>query len=130
MHLKNFLEWITLKEKLDEKMPKTPLLHEQEIWWASLGENVGAEINGKNRLFSRPVIILRKLTQSFYFVIPVTTKPKTGTWYVPFKQRGKTMAACLHQARAIDHRRLSTKLGEIDEADFFRVKDGFHRLYR
>jgi hypothetical protein len=40
------------------------------------------------------------------------------------------MVACLHQARAIDYRRLSSKLGTIDDKDFGRVKSGFRALYR
>ena len=39
------------------------------------------------------------------------------------------MIACLHQARAIDYRRLSTKLGTIDDEDYKRVVEGFERLY-
>ena len=44
MHLKKFLEWIGLKEKLDSKEAPVPHVSEGQIWWASLGENVGVEI--------------------------------------------------------------------------------------
>jgi hypothetical protein len=40
------------------------------------------------------------------------------------------MVASLHQARAIDHRRLSTKLGRLDDSDFDRVREGFWKLYK
>jgi hypothetical protein len=40
------------------------------------------------------------------------------------------MAACLHQARAIHYRRLSSRLGTIDSDDFTNIKDGFPRLYK
>jgi hypothetical protein len=62
--------------------------------------------------------------------VPTTTQSREGTWFVPFRQKDKTMVACLHQARAIDHRRLSSKLGTIDDDDFQRVKAGFRNLYR
>jgi mRNA-degrading endonuclease toxin of MazEF toxin-antitoxin module len=84
-----------------------------DIWWASVGQDVGSEINGKSRLFSRPVIIFKELAHGFYFVIP--TSPRSGRWYVPFRQPDRKMIASLHQARAIDHRRLSTKLGQLDD---------------
>ena len=35
------------------------------------------------------------------------------------------MFACLHQARSIDYRRLSSKLGTLDDEDFARIKAGF-----
>lgn len=119
-----------LKVKLDSLTHRAPHVSEGDVWWASIGENVGSEIGGKNNLFSRPVIILKKLAHGFYFVIPTTTQVKSGTWYVPFKHQSKDMLACLHQSRAIDHRRLSSKLGTLDTADFERVKEGFHSLYK
>jgi len=118
-----------LKERLHSKICKAPYVNEGEIWWASIGENVGSEINGKSKLFSRPVIIFRKLSHSFYFVIPTTTQHRTGNWYVNFKQGGKSGTGCLHQARAIDYRRLYSKLGELDPLDFIDIKKGFEKLY-
>lgn len=129
MHAKRFLEWIGLKERLDSKISSAPFVNEGEIWWASLGENVGFEINGKSEDFTRPVLIFRKLSNGFYFVIPLTTQIHTGTWYVNYEHHRNPVTACLHQARAIDHRRLHRKLGEIDSVDFARIKDGFRNLY-
>lgn len=128
--MKRFLPWIGLKAKLHETEHKPPLVSEGDIWWASVGENVGSEINGKSDLFSRPVVILKKLSHGFYFVVPTTTQERKGSWFVAFRQKEKTMVACLHQARAIDYRRLSSKLGTIDDEDFGRVKTGFSALYR
>ncbi len=125
-----FFEWIGLKQKLHRGTQSPPLVSAGDIWWASIGENVGSEINGKSRLFSRPVIIFKKLAHGFYFVIPTTTKSKVGSWFVPFRQADRRMIASLHQARAIDHRRLSTKLGQLDDNDFEKVREGFWKLYK
>ncbi len=127
--MKDFAGWIRLKERLHRTEHRPPLVSQGDIWWASVGENVGSEINGKSRLFSRPVIVLKKLSHGFYFVIPTTTQDREGTWYVPFRQQEKAMVACLHQSRTIDFRRLSTKLGTLDDADFERVRAGFGTLY-
>ena len=89
--MNRFLEWIGLKHKLHHGTQSPPLVSRGDIWWASIGENVGSEINGKSRLF---------------------------------------LIASLHQARAIDHRRLSTKLGQLDDTDFERVREGFWKLYK
>lgn len=128
MHTKRFLEWIAMKEKLHSIIHKPPFVSERELWWASMGENIGAEMNGKSHKFSRPVIIFRKLANGFYLVIPVTTQVHEGTWYINFKQKGVQMSACLHQIRSIDYRRLLTCLGQLDEGDFERVKEGFLKL--
>lgn len=53
--MKQFSDWIILKEKLHNNRSKAPLVKERDIWWASIGENVGSEVNGKSKLFSRPM---------------------------------------------------------------------------
>ena len=102
LRVNRFLEWTGLKQELHHGTQSPPLASAGDIWWASIGENVSSEINGKSRLFSRPIIIFKKLAHGFYFVIPTTTKSEVG----------------FHQARAIDHRRFSTKLGQLDDSDF------------
>jgi mRNA interferase MazF len=128
--IKRFFEWIHTKEGLHNSVAIPPLVSRADIWWASIGENVGSEVNGKSTLFSRPVIIFKKLSHGFYFVIPTTTKIHDGTWYVKFHHQDKDMVACLHQSRPMDHRRLSSKIGTLDDADFLRVKSGFRSLYK
>lgn len=128
--LKRFLEWFGLKEKLHNTDNIPPLVKERDLWWVSFGENVGSEINGKNKLFSRPGLVIKKLSRGFFLVAPTTSQKKEGTWYVPIKQEGRDMYVCLHQIRTIDYRRLSSRLGVVDEADFQRVKEAFLALYK
>src|SRR3989338_7868069 len=125
IRVKRFSEWMSFKEMLHSIIHKPPMVSDGEMLWASLGENIGAEINGKDRRFSRPVIILRKLANGFYIIIPVTTQVHYGSWYVNFKQKGIEMSACLHQVRSIDYRRVLRCLGQLDDPDFNRVKEGF-----
>ncbi len=127
--MKDFAEWLPLKVKLDGLSHKAPFVSEGDIWWASIGENVGSEIGGKSKLFSRPVIIFRKLAHGFYFVLPTTTQVKSGSWYCKISHKGQTMNVCLHQARSIDFRRLSSKMGTIDGTDFEKIKESFKSLY-
>lgn len=127
--MKRFFEWIKLKQKLDGKQKRAPYVSESDVWWASVGENVGAEIDGKSQYFSRPVIIVKKLSRGFYFVVPTTTQKRTGSWYVSYWHQGLEITACLHQVRAIDFRRLHSKLGELDSHDFERIKYAMKKLY-
>lgn len=122
-------DWMLVKERLNNLNHAPPLVSEGDMWWASIGLNVGAEIHGKSRLFSRPVVIYKKLSHSFYLVIPTTTVTHTGSWYVPFNHQGRIEIACIHQARTIDYRRLSNKLGTVSNADFDSIKEGFRSLY-
>jgi mRNA-degrading endonuclease toxin of MazEF toxin-antitoxin module len=128
--MKQFLAWIGLKEKLHENPAKPPLVRERDLWWVSFGENVGSEMNGKSKLFSRPAVVLKKLAHGFFLVAPTTTQARTGTWYVQIDFAGRKSYVCLHQIRTIDYRRLSSRIGQIDGDDFKRVKDAFGALYK
>lgn len=125
-----FLDWIKFKMKLDSGTHRPPLVHERDIWWISFGKNVGSEINGKSRLFSRPGIILKKLSSKFYLVAPTTSKDHIGSWYVKITYASRQTYVCLHQVRTIDYRRLSNKIGQIDDIQFNRIKEGFIDLYK
>lgn len=127
--MRDFLKWCGLKQKLHENKATGPFVRERELWWVSLGENVGSEINGKSELYSRPVIILKKLAHGFFLVAPTTTKEREGTWYVPIVYNDKKTYVCLHQIRTIDYRRLSSRIGQINGDDFESVKKGFKDLY-
>ena len=119
---KHFKEWIDLKEKLhfSNSLPK---IKEGEIWWCSYGENVGVEINGKDKLFSRPVLIYKKLSYLGFVGIPLTSQEKNGSWYVNFSFQDKNQTAVLSQVRMFSVSRLSSRMGELDASDFNKVKE-------
>ncbi len=62
---KDFDGWIDLKKLLSSKNP--PTFQEREIWWCSIGINVGFEIDGKNDKYLRPVLIFRKFNKNIFF---------------------------------------------------------------
>ncbi len=75
MEEKHFPEWMKLKEKLHFR--KTfPRINEGDIWWCSCGENVGVGINGKSQRFTRPVLIMSKLSERGFIGIPLTSQEK------------------------------------------------------
>jgi mRNA interferase MazF len=127
--MKYFTKWIRVKENIDTRNPEPPLVDERDVWWASVGENVGTEINGKSSLFTRPVIILKKLTRKTFLCIPTTSKQHEGTWYVKIRLGEKEMYACLHQIRVLDYKRFYSRIGQLDTRNFSRVREGFVNLY-
>ena len=126
--IKRFPEWIGIKSKLHD-VGRVPAIHEGEIWWAALGENIGVEINGKSDMFSRPVLILKKLSRFCFMAIPLTSKTKTGSWYATFEFQGKTETAVLVQARVMSVSRLYRKMGSVPESDLLLVHNAFLKLY-
>lgn len=127
--IKRFLEWIHLKEKLHCSTHKPPLFREGEVWWCSVGENVGSEINGKSDLFSRPVLIFKKLSSSTFLGIPTSSQDRVGSWYVSISLHEKTSVVILSQTRVFDYKRLSNRIGRIDSTNMKKVKTGFSNLF-
>jgi len=118
-----------LKEKLHIHASKPPLFKEGEVWWCSIGENIGYEISGKSGLFSRPVLVFKKLSANTFLGIPLSSQQRKGSWYVTITLKGNVSVAVLSQVRVFDYRRFSTKMGHLDGTDFKQVKRGFEKLY-
>lgn len=125
---KHFDEWMVLKRNL-HNMNRLRLIHEGEIWWCAMGENVGIEINGKHEVYSRPVLVFKKLSRFGFMGIPLTSQSHTGDWYASFVFRDKEEIAALAQARVLSVARLYKRMGTISDSDFDLVKSAFARLY-
>ncbi len=119
--MKRFLEWIGYKKKLDTSNHRPPYFKQREIWWASFGENIGTEMNGKHTYFRRPVLIIRKLDRYSFLAVPLTSKLKEGSWYVPITHSGKKSTVVISQLRHLDYRRLDKRMTTLDENDFTKV---------
>src|SRR3989339_695352 len=102
---KDFDGWHPLKKQLDAKTG-LPTFKEREIWWCSVGVNVGFELYGKGQVFTRPVLVIRKFGASTFFGAPLTTSIKPGYYRIPYILQGKQGFVVLDQTRTYDARRL------------------------
>jgi hypothetical protein len=73
--MKDFQKWHHLKSELDKKEHGV-FINEREICFVSIGENIGFEQNGKNEMFERPVLVLKKFGTQTFIGIPLTSKPR------------------------------------------------------
>ena len=126
--MNRFLEWIGVKQKLAQREYVPPFLREGDLWWCGVGENVGIEVNGKSKDFTRPVIVVKKFGRLGFLGIPTSRKPRTGSWYVGFVHKGLNETAMLSQARVFSYKRLHAKMGELDGTDMHKVKEALVRL--
>ena len=66
--MKDFDKWNKRKKKIDYNNTKNILPKIKEVWWLSIGLNVGVEEDGKNSNFERPVLVVRVFNrQCFYW---------------------------------------------------------------
>lgn len=126
--LSKFVEWTKLKFRIHIAEDIDFYFKEREIWWASLGANIGFEEDGKNEKFERPILILKKFNREMLWALPLTSKDKTGKYYYQFEHKGEKYSVILSQLRTISSKRLSRKIRKFPESDFEKVKDRIKRL--
>jgi mRNA interferase MazF len=117
------------KKKSIAKDVKKIFFKEGEIWWVTLGLNVGEETYGKGDNFRRPVLIFRKLTGSSCVVLPLTSKEKNGSWYHQVSIEDTKRYTMMHQIRMISTRRFESRIGTLPESDFAEMKKAVAELY-
>jgi mRNA interferase MazF len=127
-YISALLDWCKVKIFLREK-GRNVIFGERELWWCRVGMNIGAEIFGKGRQFTRPVLIFKKLSKDSFLGIPLTSQPKAGSWYVRVPCAGIDASLTLSQIRIFDARRLMARIEKVTEADFLVVKRAFLGLY-
>ncbi|MDO8183627.1 MAG: type II toxin-antitoxin system PemK/MazF family toxin [bacterium] len=120
---KDFKDWHIKKSQLHHDKIR-PFFHEREVWFTSLGANIGFEQDGRGDRFLRPVLILKKFNNEVCWCLPLTKNQKKNKYYFSFKFKDNEVSTViLSQIRLIDSKRLQYKLGDIDEVDFKVVKE-------
>lgn len=122
--IKNFKGWMIIKEKIDLAARKRSV-KEGDVWWSSIGENVGAEICGKGEAYTRPVLVLRKLDKYTFWAVPLTSKEHKGSWYVPFELNGRLQVAVVSQIQNMSVSRLRRRMGQLTNGDYSKVFKAF-----
>lgn len=120
---KDFDGWNLQKKQLHEK-GAAPYYHQREVWWCSLGVNVGFEQDGTGEHYDRPVVVIRGFSPHVFFGVALTGRKKSGRFFTPVGTvDGREASAILSQVRLIDTRRLVRKIGTLDEGIFERLCD-------
>ena len=117
---RNYVGWYRLKAALNEKQV-APDFSQRDVWWCSLGANIGFEEDGKNVDFERPVLVIRKFSKELFIGIPLSTSKKDNKFYHPIKVAGKNSAVILSQQRALSSKRLLRRIGRVGESDFTSI---------
>ncbi|MEK7172967.1 MAG: type II toxin-antitoxin system PemK/MazF family toxin [Patescibacteria group bacterium] len=124
-----FVTWTKLKIRLHLKPDEHRVyFSEREIWWSSLGVNIGYEQDGKNDNFERPILILKKFSRDILWALPMTSKNRTGEYYHQFKREGEQYSIILSQLRLISSKRLLRKIGMIAEDEFEIIREKVKKL--
>jgi len=125
---KDFDSWNQEKKKIN-KYEEVVLFHEREIWWCSIGLNVGDEQDGKNELFERPVLVIRKFNKGLAWVLPLSSQDKTGPYYFRLTHEDKNFTVILSQIRLISTKRFQRKVRRIPDDVFEEIMAKLQKFF-
>ena len=119
---KDFQKWHSRKTWLSNEKPRV-FFNERDVWWCSIGSNIGFEQDGKGGQFSRPVLVFKKFNNEVFWALPFTTKSKVGKFYFPARISNLGLqTVILSQLRLVDAKRLLTKMGIINKEDYTKIQ--------
>lgn len=119
--MKDFDSWNKLKKEI-HRIAKLRFFKHGEVWWVSLGLNIGHEADGKGLGYERPFIILKKYNNFSFLGIALTTTTKQNQYKFPIGIiEGKDCFVNLSQLRYLDARRLTAKITTLSDSMFKQV---------
>lgn len=124
MHIKDFNNW-NIEKQYIHNTNHHPYCSEREIWWCSLGVNIGVEVDGKNGKFERPSLILKYINKDMVLTVPLTTKERSYKNHCLITAGEKKSYAKISQVKVISTKRLLRKISTLDEEEFGKVKEAF-----
>ncbi len=126
--IKAFNDWNEEKKKLHLSASREPRFHEREIWWCSIGKNLGGEQDGKNTYFERPVLIVKKFNDDIAWILPISSKIKSGKYYHIMEINKKTRSILLSQLRLISASRFRRIMSKISPHQFSIIREKIRKL--
>ncbi|KKU59227.1 MAG: hypothetical protein UX81_C0011G0016 [Parcubacteria group bacterium GW2011_GWA2_47_12] len=125
--LRWFLDWAKLKSGIH--FTESDIYFKgRQIWWASIGQNIGSEENGKHGNFERPIIILKKFNPKTFLAVPISTHAKEGAHRLVFMNNGARFIANLSQMRVLSSKRLLRFVGMMPSADYANLIKMYHEM--
>lgn len=124
---KDFEQWHLLKLAIDRK-DHWPFFREGEIWWCSLGANIGIEEDGKHARFERPILVFHKFNKEMFWALPMTSSIPHGQYdrTLLFKNQPRTIL--FSQIRTLSAKRLIRKIGKLHQEQFATLISYFKNL--
>jgi mRNA interferase MazF len=124
--MKNFDEWNTEKKNIHFSKP-CAVFHEKEIWWCAIGLNIGYEEDGKNELFERPVLVVKKFSKHIAWVVPLTTKRHKNIFY--YQLNCTDTSIIIPQLKLVSSKRFIRFVRKISDEEISVIYDIFKSFF-
>ncbi len=126
--MKDFDNWNFLKKNI-ENFEKEVFCHTREVWWCSIGINIGVETDGKNKNFERPVVVFKVYNINSILIFPITSKHKYDSFhckiYIKARDQEELQIGFVKvtQVKVVSTKRLIRKMGVVNIDSFNELRD-------
>lgn len=125
---KDFDAWNSKKKEVeDRQVSDRRFFHERQVWWCSLGLNIGFEQDGKNKEFERPMLIIKKFNEHVVWAVPLTTIAKDNKFHYQLKTTGSFII--LSQLRLVSTKRFLRLVRIVSEVEFEEIVNRIKQLF-
>ena len=126
---KDFVMWNQQKKRMNS-VSGNRLYNEREVWWCSLGINIGFEQDGTGNNAERPILILKGISRETCFALPLTTSSKKNRYRISLGDiGGRNASAICSQLKVIDTRRFINKICRVDEDIFLKIRKAVRSMF-
>ncbi len=114
---KDFNNWNKIKQRVENRTPAENF-QAREVWRCSLGVNIGSEQDGKNQLYERPVLVIKRFNRNTLLILPLTRKVSYTRYSYKLKDESFVL---LSQVRIVSSKRLLRKMFLVSKVQYFSI---------
>jgi mRNA interferase MazF len=119
--VKEFDPWNEEKKHLENQ--RELYFREGEVWWFSVGVNVGIEIDGKGEKYRRPGLIIKKFNKHSFLILPLSKIPREDKYILPVGLIGRYQGyANISQIKTASSKRLWKRIQFINSTSLKEIK--------
>ncbi len=120
MNDQTFNAWNKLKQRIQVRSGAVKLFPRAgEVWFCTIGQNLGFEQNGIGKDFSRPMLVIKKFNNQMFWAAPLSTKQKSFDFYHNFTDhKGEKVSVITAQMRLVSIKRFERFLYLMAQKEF------------
>ena len=128
--MNNYDAWNEIKKKINNRK-KYSHPREREIWWCSVGLNIGSEVYGKGDYYTRPVLVVNAEGAESFIGIPLTSKIKKKKYGCVIEtDDGFLHTVQTYQTRSFDKKRLLKRMYVLHQDEYMKILEYIKKLYK
>lgn len=133
LYPKEYSDWMEVKTRMHNKhlnFENNIYYKEGEVYWISLGKNVGFEEDGKGFLFTRPVLVVKGISRTLFFGVPLTSQPRHGDFYCSLRLHDMPSYGMISQMRSFDTARVvGNRYGKVSQGTLEKIRTQIRNLF-